>query len=411
MPEISVIMPAYNTGKYIKKAICSVMDQTFSDFELIIIEQNSTDDTLAVIKKLCEKDERIKLITSDIRNPGSARNIGIMAATGKYLAFVDSDDYIEINMLEILLNVIIKNDSDIAYCTFYIDNHKTGAKEMYCMPVVPEGAYRLLDRLDTFDNLHCHVAWNKLYKRVLIVDHGGFFPNFPINEDLVFIFKNFLNARSIEYIDTPLYHHLIYRPLSATDVVNPDAIVCLMKAVDSVIEYYKTRGVYNACKHKIAEVTIRLFLETIKKEYVYNSTIKNMDAILTYLDKTFPGWKDILNTDMKIMAAYKNMDILDKALNKKINFSGRDVILFSASTGGRALLSAFKAGGITVTAFCDNSSPLQNTRVDDVEVLSPETAVKRYGKSGYFIIAADVKYNAGIKNQLRGLGVDDENIY
>lgn len=405
-------MPTYNTGEFIEKAISSVLEQTFGDFELIIIDQNSTDDTLEIIKQLRRKDDRIKLITSDIRNTGMVRNIGLMASSGEYIAFVDSDDYIEKNMLESLLNVIMKSDSDIAYCDFFLNNYKTGAEEIFHMPVAPQEAYRLLDRIDTFDNFCYPMLWNKLFRKTLIMENNGLFPNFSISEDLCFIFINFLNARRIVYIDVPLYHYLIYRPSSITNVMrHEETMDCLVKALDLIIAYYKSKGVYNLCRTKITEIAVTFLFEIVRKGYVNNNIFERMDDVYEYLNNTFPNWQKALNTSQKALAAYRNADILDKALNKKLDFSGRDVILFSASTGGRALLSAFRAGNIAVTAFCDNNKALHNTWVDGIEVLSPAGAVKRHSASGYFIIAADVKYNATIRSQLLGLGVDDRSIY
>lgn len=100
MPKISIVMPLYNKEKYVGKAICSIMEQTFSDFELIIVDDGSTDESLVICSRFSTIDERIRIISTKNGGVSRARNIGLRAAIGEYVLFVDSDDYIGKYFLE-----------------------------------------------------------------------------------------------------------------------------------------------------------------------------------------------------------------------------------------------------------------------------------------------------------------------
>lgn len=119
MCDISVIVPAYNEEKRIKKCIDSILNQTFKNFELIIVNDGSTDNTDLIVRQYLNTDKRIKYIDSKNEGQGAARNKGILQAKSKYITFVDSDDTIENNMLELLYNEMIMKKADVVICDLY----------------------------------------------------------------------------------------------------------------------------------------------------------------------------------------------------------------------------------------------------------------------------------------------------
>ena len=121
MSEVSIIVPIYNSEKYISACIESILHQTYKDFELLLIDDGSTDNTNNIIKKY--KDSRIKIYRQENKGTGAARNLGMKHANGNYLTFVDSDDAIEQRYLEIMLNACKNNNADIVSCV-YMKNDK-----------------------------------------------------------------------------------------------------------------------------------------------------------------------------------------------------------------------------------------------------------------------------------------------
>ena len=126
---ISIIVPIYNSENYIKKCLDSILAQTYSNLEVILIDDGSTDNSYNICKDYQKKDNRIVLLQQKNAGVSRARNHGLEVAKGEYIGFVDSDDYIEPEMYEILLNSIIESNSKIAICNYYYENEDS---KLYC---------------------------------------------------------------------------------------------------------------------------------------------------------------------------------------------------------------------------------------------------------------------------------------
>ena len=126
MPKISVIIPVYNVEKYLSQCLDSILNQTFKDFECICVNDGSTDKSLAILQEYVNKDDRIKIINQENKGLSGARNSALKIVNGKYITFIDSDDFVTIDYLEKLINIAEKEDSDIVYCRhkmyYFVDN-------------------------------------------------------------------------------------------------------------------------------------------------------------------------------------------------------------------------------------------------------------------------------------------------
>ncbi|HDT8053597.1 TPA: glycosyltransferase, partial [Enterococcus faecalis] len=140
MPKISIIVPVYNVEKYLEKCVRSILAQTFTDFELILVDDGSPDSSGAMCDQFAEQDQRVKVIHKENGGLSDARNAGIEIATGEYLGFVDSDDYIADDMYELLYTNIVKEDADLSICGIY-DVYE--GKE----PVEKQQQYIVLDKV------------------------------------------------------------------------------------------------------------------------------------------------------------------------------------------------------------------------------------------------------------------------
>ena len=118
MPEISIIVPVYKVEKYLERCVKSILAQTFTDFELILVDDGSPDNCPLMCDEWAKKDKRIKVIHKANGGAGQSRNVGLENATGKYIGFVDADDWITRDMYEYLHELIIKEDADVAMCDF-----------------------------------------------------------------------------------------------------------------------------------------------------------------------------------------------------------------------------------------------------------------------------------------------------
>lgn len=166
---ISVIVPIYNIEKYIDKCISSIINQTYKDLEIILVDDGSSDKSGVICDEYADKDSRIKVLHKENGGLSDARNAGIDIACGEYIGFVDGDDFIHPQMYEFLLNGLVTNDADLILCKHNVVNDQESVtlekrKNYYVSCVVDnEKVAELPCSLDT----DIIVAWNKLYKREL----------------------------------------------------------------------------------------------------------------------------------------------------------------------------------------------------------------------------------------------------
>lgn len=205
VPSISIIVPVYNVEKYLKKCIDSILNQSFQNFELILVDDGSTDSSGEICDEYALKDRRVLVIHKENEGLSSARNEGIKASSAEYVGFVDSDDYISFSMYEFLYNNLIDNNADISICGLYncYENNvypQYSKKEFYLLN--NEQALKMALEGKVF-SVH---AVNKLYKKSLFED-----VTFPINklsEDAFTIPKLLLKSRRVVVNTVPLYFYV-----------------------------------------------------------------------------------------------------------------------------------------------------------------------------------------------------------
>ena len=196
LPLISVIIPVYKVEDYLDRCIKSILSQTFRNFELILIDDGSPDKCPEMCEKWAIKDERIVVIHQKNQGLSAARNLGIRTAKGEFLTFVDSDDWISENMLEVLLELIRKYDADISICDFVRMDKK---KDVSVRDKVTEKVYNRDEFMNIILKVHSnrtiHYAWGKLYKRKVIDDIH--YPVGMLNEDVEGMFKAAIRSERI----------------------------------------------------------------------------------------------------------------------------------------------------------------------------------------------------------------------
>ena len=212
MATVSVIVPIYNVERYVEKTIVSIINQSYKDLEIILVNDGSTDNSLKICRDFAKIDDRI--IVLDKKNGGlsDARNYGIEKSKGEYILFVDGDDYIHYQMVEILYNCAQKSSSDMVICNFtrVNENENTVDTKIDLNQLKNINTYTNTEALhklfisDTY--LIFSVAWNKLYKRSLF--HEVRFPYGKIHEDEFTSYKLIDLADKIGYINIPLYYYV-----------------------------------------------------------------------------------------------------------------------------------------------------------------------------------------------------------
>lgn len=202
-PIVSIVIPIYNVEKYIKKCVDSVINQTYKELEIILVNDGSPDNCGEIANQYKEEDPRIKVIHKKNGGLSDARNAGLEVVTGEYLCFIDSDDYIEFDAVEVLLSNAINTNSDVVVCSYF--NEKVDINENI---LSKEPVNLQVDNLSSMAPIIGY-AWNKLYKTSFIKKHKlKFVKGLSLVEDIVFNEKVFLNTSEIIYINLPLYHYI-----------------------------------------------------------------------------------------------------------------------------------------------------------------------------------------------------------
>ena len=206
-PLISIIVPVYNLEKYISDCIDSILLQTYSNIELILVDDGSSDSSPLIIDGYAKKDQRVKVIHKENGGVSSARNVGIEAANGDYIGFIDGDDTIDVDMYEKLITNALENNADISHVThdrIYSDG-KTTQITVGCGKIVQNRGEALAALLDgVIDPTDC----TKIYRSSIAKKHR-FDPHIAINEDLLFNFLCFNDCEVSVYEDECKYHYYI----------------------------------------------------------------------------------------------------------------------------------------------------------------------------------------------------------
>ena len=206
-PLISIIVPVYQVEKYLEKCINSIIAQTYKNLEIILVDDGSTDSCPAICDRFKEEDSRIKIIHQENGGLSLARNVGLEHATGDFIGFVDSDDWIEPNMYEVLMSALQETGADIAVCDRQIE---TSDPKLISIDITScerklyssEEALRMIINKERF--IYSYV-WNKLYKRTILANIQ--FLNNTIYEDILWTPQVVGNTKLLVCVDCPYYHY------------------------------------------------------------------------------------------------------------------------------------------------------------------------------------------------------------
>ena len=275
-PKVSILIPVYKAEKYISECLQSVLGQTYNNLEIVIVDDASPDESMAIAESLIQKADNkfeIQILHND-KNQGIAkvRNTLLDHATGDYILFVDSDDYIEVDAIESLVDIAVKENCDIVRCGYF---------------EVKNNQIRTINQKpwnDKTDLLKQHIkAWNSIeamwqlsIKRNLIETHHiRFAEGINASEDHLMMIKLYFYANSIANLERPVYYYRIDNEQSVTHV-NPKAFHDSMyKGMDNAINFLKENGVYETYRE---EVLTRTFLT--KQTFLLNKENRDIDLYI-----------------------------------------------------------------------------------------------------------------------------------
>lgn len=233
---VSIIVPIYNVETYLSKCIDSLINQTYENLEIILVNDGSTDRSGDIASNYAKKDARIRYVEQENQGLGGARNTGISQAQGQYILFVDSDDYIKEKMVESMVNTMEINALDILVCEFERVNENNETLEKSHLPFLSDKIYD--PRINKEILLTDPAAWNKMFKKELFDKTDIRFPSRVWYEDLRTTPKLIANAKRVGFIHEPFYLYL-QRQGSIMNSATLSRQEESLQAMDDLLYYFK----------------------------------------------------------------------------------------------------------------------------------------------------------------------------
>ena len=291
---ISVIVPVYNVEQYLEKCVDSIIRQTYKQLEIILVDDGSTDSSGQICDLYKEKDNRIVVIHKKNGGLSDARNVGIDIASGELLAFVDSDDWIDDDMYEVLYQSLIKHDADIAECSYrnicigHIDEEtaNTGA----C--VVADKLYAMENQLRWKD--FRSIACNKIYKKYMF--DNLHFPIGKLHEDEFTIYKTFYQAKKLVSIDLSKYNYVREREGSITSGFT-ERNLDKCEAMKEKLEFIRQKEDLYPIRNKMEQAYYWVIFDALDECFTKHIKGNRVDAILDEIKRDY--W-NIIRSDIHL---------------------------------------------------------------------------------------------------------------
>lgn len=326
---VSIVIPLYNAKKYIKECLDSILLQSYSDFEIIIVDDFSTDGSKDIV--FSYKDERIKYFLNEKKGCANARNYGLSKASGDFVYFLDSDDYLESNML----NVCVNHIKDCDLCVF--TNH------IYCKQSAGViNTTSLDDRLkeqeftkDIYDKLYLLTnpnAWTKLFKRSFLLENNLYFEDLPMANDLTFTYSALACSKKIAFLNQPLVY---YRINHGTNIsAKRDNIAAFFKAIKALYLRLLSLGIFDLVKDS--------FYKRIKSSFLYEKSFCTLkyEEIEKIIEKIFKDYNELKHFFLLqcpkisvIICVYNKEEFINRCLDSIINNTLKQVQIIIINDG------------------------------------------------------------------------------
>ena len=274
MVKVSVILPVYGVAAYIEKCAQSLMNQTLQEMEFLFVDDHGPDNSIELLKQTIKghpREKQFRILTPEHNlGAGMARNFAIPEAKGEYVAFVDSDDWIEPNMFEVLYSEAKKqNDADLCYSQEYKDYTDGTPSIILKNPIVESGEF-IYEKKAFFLTHYVSYFTTFIFKRSFIEQRSVRYPEDRSADDSFFLACALMTAKSIARVDAPFYHYLI-RPGSVCTTKDSVKYKKRLTVFSKLMAYAKEQGVYNELKQELDFLYIKKGYISSLVNYVVNA--------------------------------------------------------------------------------------------------------------------------------------------
>jgi len=442
MPKVSVIIPVYNAEEYLQECLNSIVNQTLSDIEIICVDDGSTDNSLSILSKYAEKDNRIKILTQKNQYAGVARNNGISVATGEYYIFLDADDFFELDLLELQYKQCKLHDADVSLCgadkydvqtsqyiptPWLLKTHMIKASLPFNNKTIGNNIYRLTTP----------APWNKMFSAEFVAKHKLQFQNTQRANDVYFVHTALNLAERITYVDKVLVHYRVGMTtnLQANNKKTPlDFCHAISKVKDRLIKediYQRVQqGFVNdamgQCEYNLRTLNNKenpAFVELankIKKQYLHEFDIANKDESYFYENSRYKSFlTQLYSTEpvkiSVIIPVYNVEKYLTQCLENIINQSLKEIEIIcvndGSTDGSPNILEEYRKKDYRIKVITQKNGGLSAARNSGVSVATGEYVYFIDSDDYIDIDALEYLYYEAKNNELDILYFDGESFY
>ena len=317
---ITVIVPIYNVELYLCKCVDSIINQTYKNIEIILVDDGSTDSCGEICDSYVEKDSRIKVIHKQNGGLSDARNAGIEILTGKYVTFIDSDDWVEATYVEQLYKLIVENNADLSVCDFYcIDSENY----IYNLPATDMKVFvwnreEAISMLLTVNKMSTS-AWGKLYKSKFFTENNIRFPKGKLFEDIPVTYKIVLEADKIVFGNYALYNYFVRQQSISNTSFTPQrmhAIENLESVLPQVLQQFPQLD--GLCSVALFCVNFETYLTMNGERENKKYESKVINAIKQHRNYVIRSKYVTINWRIKALMTYMGLPLIKFMLSKKI---------------------------------------------------------------------------------------------
>ncbi|BCN29015.1 glycosyltransferase [Anaeromicropila herbilytica] len=291
MVNVSIIVPVYNTEKYLQRCLDSLVNQTLEELEIILIDDGSIDTSNQIMREY-EKEypNRVKVYTKENGGQATARNMGVLKSSGKYIGFVDSDDYVDTSMFESMYQMAEEEKCDMVECHYhYLCEEGKAIKEYKARGNVRQ----FKNQKDMFINPQVS-PWNKLYRREVLMHSGVDFPDGYIYEDTAFYIKTIPFIKKEKYIDEQFVYYYL-RGNSTMNVNKSRRVGDIIPVMENILDFYINNQLYDVYQEELEYFCVKTLLcsslSRIGRIKDHSIAKELYDNTFSFINERFPNYK------------------------------------------------------------------------------------------------------------------------
>lgn len=431
MPKVTIILPSYNVISYIRQCLDSVISQSLRDIEIICVDAGSTDGTREILNEYASGDSRVQVFHSEKKSYGYQMNLGIREARGEYIGIVETDDYIEPSMYELLYKIAEHHKADIVKAGRYEMYEFADGDSMEEVTVYLPADKKTNETLNPDEDPSLHRwdmnIWNGIYKVEFLRSHEIRFreTDGAAFQDIGFFQTGMNDANRVVYIRNPLYHYRKIRPGAST--WNPS---CLHYVCDEYRNLLQSEGIKSGHINEVYMAMIAAFFTELDKiiffegqDYSkydqdmdwFENTMKNaIEKKIVRLDDLNDRWRNrllifMIDREIYIREYGRGVDILrDWIMDFRKKLGKKQLILFGAGNYGTAMLKFLIRNGIKPVTFADNNVWLRNSTIHNLPILTADEAAVQYPDA--FFLICNRNMAGEMKKQLLDWGIQEDQI-